>query len=93
MGKQNTTKSTHKSEPQSSAVSKVPSFPVAMAEMSWRIAIPFMGLILGGNYLDSKFDTEPTLTVLGVLLAVAAVSAIVYRYVNDNFPGTFGGDA
>lgn len=96
MGKKKDLKTTPKKEPQPAAVSsnqpKIPSFQTALIDMSWRIALPFMAITLGGIKLDEMLETEPALSITGVLLAAFVVGLIVYRFVNTNFPGTFGGD-
>lgn len=91
MGKDTRKKSTQVKEPKKKAVSEVPNFSSAIIELSWRIAIPFMLLSLGGVKLDEKLGTEPAYSITGVFLAVLAVAVVVYKYVSTNFPGTFGG--
>ena len=82
-------KTTQKKEPQPAGVPKVPQFPAVVAEMAWQVAIPFMVLTLGGNWLDGQMETEPVFTVIGLLLGIASVSLIVYRLVQKHYPDTF----
>ena len=73
-------------------MSKEPNFPKVVAEMAWQIAIPFMVLTLGGSWLDTRYDSKPIFTVIGLLLGVASVSVIVYRLVQNYYPTTFKKD-
>lgn len=92
MGKKKSTpKSTSTKEPQSTALPKVPGINNAMAEMAWRVALPFMLFSLGGIQLDKKLDTAPLYSLIGVALALITVGFVVYRYVEAKFPGTFRG--
>ena len=56
----------------------------------WVVALRFVGVgfyiagaillgILGGLWLDSKFDTEPIMVILGLLLGVVVAFWGVYR--------------
>ncbi len=95
MGQQHSTpKTTQRKEPKVSAVSKVPEnqpLKGAFVEMSWRIALPFMLFSLGGIELDRRLAKEPLFSIIGLLMALLAVSIVVIKYVNVKFPGTFGG--
>lgn len=59
-----------------------------LAETAWRVAVPFFVLSLGGIKLDELLGAEPMFTVAGVFAALAAVTVVVYRYVEQHFPGT-----
>ncbi len=86
--KSSQSETTPKKEPRPAGVSSAPPVRTALVEMAWQVAIPFMVLVLGGNWLDGKYDTGPLFAVIGVFLGVAAVTAIVYRLVERHFPGT-----
>lgn len=62
---------------------------IHFAETAWRVAVPFLLFSLGGIWADNRFDTSPLFSVIGVFVALAAVAAVVYKYVNTYFPGTF----
>lgn len=64
---------------------------VHLAQTAWRVAVPFLLFSIGGIMLDKNLDTEPIFSLLGLLLAVASVTAVVYKYVDKHFPDTFGG--
>lgn len=89
MGKTNNPKTTQDNEPPVSDVSKVPSFPSAIAELSWKIALPFLVISLLGIKADEQFNTEPTFSLLGVLLSIIIISIVVYKFVKTNYPDTF----
>jgi len=94
MGKSDNTNSTQNGEPEFSVVASNTKKPkkdlgVHIAETAWRVAAPFFIFSLGGIWLDSRFDTDPLYSVIGVFVALAAVTVVVYKYVNKNFPETF----
>lgn len=92
MGKKKSTpKTTSKKEPQPAAVPKVPSINNALIETSWRVALPFMLFSLGGIQLDKSQDSAPLFSLIGVALGLLSVSIVIYRYVEEKFPGTFSG--
>ena len=88
MGKQAeySKKTTQTKEPAKAGVSSAPSLNNVFAEMSWRVALPFMGFVLLGNWLDERFETDPALTIVGLALGVASVWLIVRRLVQKHFP-------
>lgn len=51
----------------------------ATLTMSWQLAIVVLIPILGGVELDRKFHTVPVMTIIGFIVAVAGVSAIIWR--------------
>lgn len=89
--KNNTT--SEKSGPDAKGVSGSDKLGVHLAQTAWRVALPFLLFSIGGIMLDRKLETEPIFSLLGLVLAVASVSVVVYKYVNKNFPGTFGGSS
>ena len=71
---------------------KSPEITTVLIEMAWQVALPFMVFALGGNVLDTRYDTTPIFTLIGLFLAVASVSFLVYRLVSRYYPDTFGGN-
>lgn len=49
--------------------------------MSWQLALSVLIPIVGGYYLDSYLHTQPWLTLVGVILALALSITIVWRTV------------
>lgn len=43
-----------------------------MADTTWRMFVPIVGLLLIGRYLDTRWDTKPFL-----MLAGAAIGAVI----------------
>ncbi len=92
MGKskgKNTT--SNKSGPDTENVSDSARLGFHLAQTAWRVAVPFLLFSIGGIMLDRALDTEPVFSLLGLVLAILAVTAVVYSYVKKHFPETFGG--
>ena len=47
--------------------------------MSWQLAIIVLVPILGGFELDRKLRTQPLLTIVGFVLAIAGGAVVVWR--------------
>jgi F0F1-type ATP synthase assembly protein I len=47
--------------------------------LGFQIALPLVAFALVGRYLDAQFATGPWLFLLGVLAAIIASSALIYR--------------
>lgn len=88
MEKKHSDKTTQKDEP-AAEPGPSSSLPKHLAETAWRVAVPFLILSLGGILLDGALDTSPLFSIIGLVLALAAVWVVVRRYVERNFPGTF----
>ncbi|MCA9323826.1 AtpZ/AtpI family protein [Candidatus Saccharibacteria bacterium] len=58
-------------------------FLVSTADMSWRLAITVVVPIVAGVKLDDYFNTSPSLTLLGFMVAAAGGSAVVWRTVKN----------
>lgn len=87
-----TSKATQQSEPSKTAVSEVPAFSGVIIETAWQIAIPFMTFVLGGNWLDVRFDSKPLYSLIGLFLALVSTFLVVRRIVNTYYPDTFKSD-
>lgn len=55
------------------------TFFVMALNMSWQLAIVVLAPVIGGAELDKHLGTGTTLTLLGLLVAVAASSVVVWR--------------
>ena len=90
MSKQSTqSETTPKKEPHSADVSRGPQFGTVLAEMAWQVAIPFMALTLGGNWIDGKQSTEPLFTIIGLFVGIAAVILVVRKLILKHYPDTY----
>ena len=52
--------------------------------MGWYIGICIILGVVGGLWLDSKFDTEPILVLAGLLLGITVAFYGVYRMILPN---------
>ena len=49
----------------------------SIADTTWRMFVPSIGMTLLGVVADNTFDTKPWLTLLGIALGVAATIVLV----------------
>ena len=54
-----------------------------VSELGFVIAIPIVGGVFLGRWLDGKFDTNPMLTVIGVVLGVMVSFGAMYNIIKD----------
>ena len=59
---------------------------VQLLDITWRVAIPILVLSLLGASLDRRLHTKPILTLVGLLLAIATSSFLVYKQIKLAFP-------
>lgn len=50
-----------------------------MADTTWRMFVPIIGLTVGGLLLDKQFHTTPWIMIIGIILGVALAAALVRR--------------
>ena len=50
-----------------------------IADTTWRMFIPIIGLTLLGVFGDNTYQTKPWLTISGIVLGVALASVLVIR--------------
>ncbi len=50
-----------------------------MADTTWRMFMPIVGLLLVGRYADSRWDTKPFMMLLGALLGAVIAAALIKR--------------
>ena len=62
--------------------------------VGWFIGISILLGVLGGLWLDNKFNTSPILVIVGLILGVVIAFYGVYRMIqpNINKPGSRKGD-
>lgn len=54
--------------------------PIALVfEIGYTIAIPAVGMTLLGHWLDGLWETEPWLTLAGLLLSLPVAAVAVWR--------------
>lgn len=66
--------------------------PLHLGEVTWRVALPILLLTIGGNKLDQRLNTLPIFSITGLLLSLVFATLLIYRYIKENFPGSFGGE-
>jgi hypothetical protein len=52
-----------------------------MADTTWRMFVPIIGLAIAGVALDVNLHTKPWLTIIGIVLGIAIASVLVLRQV------------
>lgn len=52
-------------------------------DTTWRLAVPTIGLLFVGIWLDSIFKTKPTLMFVGLILGVIVSVLLVLMQVSD----------
>jgi hypothetical protein len=50
---------------------------LTIADTTWRLFIPIIGLMLAGLWLDKQAGTKPWLMILGIILGVAIAILLV----------------
>ncbi len=48
-----------------------------MADMTWRMFVPTIGLLLVGNMLDDRWHTSPWLMLVGALIGAAIATLLI----------------
>lgn len=51
--------------------------------LGWRLIITFLLPVVIGAWLDGRYDTKPSYTLVGIFLAIAASIVIIRRTVKD----------
>lgn len=50
-----------------------------MADTTWRMFVPIIGLAVGGLLLDKQFHTTPVLMIIGIVLGIILAAVLVRR--------------
>ncbi|HEX5456577.1 MAG TPA: AtpZ/AtpI family protein [Candidatus Saccharimonadales bacterium] len=58
-------------------------FIVMALNMSWQLAFVVIIPLVGGYKLDEHFDTSPVYTIIGLILAIGASFAVLYRVLRE----------
>ncbi|KKQ95287.1 MAG: protein of unknown function with transmembrane region [candidate division CPR2 bacterium GW2011_GWC1_39_9] len=54
--------------------------PIFM-EIGWRISLPLVGMVIVGNWLDKKLQTEPIFIFIGIFLSLFTSSYSIFRMI------------
>ncbi len=68
-----TTPGSRKARSESAAIALI----LSMADTTWRMFVPTVGLLLAGHSLDNRLDTNPWLMVLGLVLGAVIAGWLV----------------
>lgn len=69
-------------------VSEVPSPATVLflfgtiADTTWRMFVPIVGLAILGVWLDNTIHTKPWLTMIGIIIGMVAASILIIRQIN-----------
>ncbi len=66
-----------------SSNSPTSSVLLSLADTTWRMFIPTIGLLLLGRYFDNRFDTKPWLMFLGIIIGSALAWILVRKQLRD----------
>ena len=50
-----------------------------MADTTWRMFVPVVGLLLAGRYMDDRFGTKPALMLLGAAIGACIAALLIKR--------------
>ncbi|WP_041424250.1 AtpZ/AtpI family protein [Thermosediminibacter oceani] len=64
---------------------KILQYAVLLTQIGLNIALPIMGGVYTGAYLDRRFSTGSAFLILGVILGLLSGVAGVYRLVSIEF--------
>jgi hypothetical protein len=54
---------------------------VDLADTTWRMFIPTVGLLLAGRYCDTRFGTKPWLMLVGVLVGGVLAGLLIKQQI------------
>lgn len=72
-----TTPGSHKARSESATLSLL----VDMADTTWRMFVPTVGLLLTGRYFDARYDTNPWFMLIGVGVGALIAALLVKRQI------------
>lgn len=55
------------------------SLALEMADTTWRMFMPTIGLLMVGRYLDRQFGTKPWLMLAGAVLGAMIAAMLIKR--------------
>ncbi len=71
------TPGSRKARSESEAISLI----IDMADTTWRMFVPTVGLLLIGHYLDSRYHTKPWLMLSGVIFGALVAAQLVKQQI------------
>lgn len=83
-----TTKSKQKTPEAASPLSGL-TLAVQLLDVTWRVALPIVGLTLLGNWLDRHLGIRPVLTLTGFIASIFVATLLVYLQVKAAYPDFF----
>jgi F0F1-type ATP synthase assembly protein I len=66
------------------------SLAVQLMDTTWRVAVPILVLSYIGIHLDKHFHTNPLYSLIGLFLALALATFLVYIQIKLLYPDFFG---
>lgn len=57
-----------------------------MADTTWRMFIPVIGLALGGVWIDRTYGTKPFITIIGIIVGIAIAAYLVRLQFKKELP-------
>jgi F0F1-type ATP synthase assembly protein I len=55
----------------------------ATINLSWRLALTVLIPVIGGVFIDKKFDTSPSFTLAGLMIATVFASMAIWQTVQE----------
>ena len=83
-----TTNTTKKADGPIGSLSSL-TLAVQLLDVTWRVALPIIGLTVLGMRLDRHFKLRPVLTISGLLVSLVVASWLVYVQVKSAYPDFF----
>lgn len=78
-----TTKAGDDIERWTKAASAKQQFATSTLDMGWQMALMVILPVLLGVWLDSKFDTSPSLTLVALFIAISGSAWVIYKTVSE----------
>lgn len=57
-----------------------------MADTTWRMFIPIIGLTVGGVWVDRTYGTKPFVTIIGIIVGTAIAAYLVRLQFKKELP-------
>lgn len=57
-----------------------------MADTTWRMFIPIIGLALAGVWIDRTYGTKPFVTIIGIIVGTAIAAYLVRLQFKKELP-------
>ncbi len=56
---------------------------ISLADTTWRMFVPTIGLLLIGRYADSQFDTKPFGMIIGIVVGAVFAWLLVRKQLHE----------